>query len=309
MLLVCLMAAVPSTGQRNLRLMTWNVENLFDTRHDTLHQDFDFLPSGSHNWTQERYWRKLKDVARVVMAAGDECPPDIVALQEVENDSVMRDLTQRSILRTMGYKYLMTNSRDQRGIDVALMYLPYSFRPQQWHAVRIPSHANGLPPTRDLLWICGLTPSRDTLHVIVCHFPSRQSQRANAENRKLAAKTLTELIDSIGHKRNIIVMGDFNATPHDPIFKTLQNVSSVAPRQRHPQEGTYRYRGQWSWIDHIMVSESLDSKTSKPMLYTAPWLQERDTQGGWHPRRTYFGAVYHGGVSDHVPVVVDLQGL
>lgn len=306
-LLFGLLTALPVAGQRSLRLMTWNVENLFDTRHDSLHQDHEFLPSGERHWTPARYRRKLKDVARVVMAAGGDSPPDIIALQEVENDTVMRDLTQRGLLWAMGYEYLMTNSMDRRGIDVALMYLPYSFRPLQWRTVRVASQAHSLPPTRDLLWACGLTPNGDTLHVIVCHLPSRQGGKVGTRNRMLAAKTLATLTDSIGLEQNIVVMGDFNAAPHDRIFKILKGLETCAPRQRHPHEGTYRYRGQWSWIDHIMVSASLKKKISRPMLYTAPWMQDQSSQGGWYPRRTYRGPSYHGGVSDHVPLVINLQ--
>ncbi len=308
-ILFWLLTAIPVAGQRRLRMMTWNVENLFDTRHDSLCQDDEFLPSGPRQWTPARYWRKLKDVARVVMAAGEDYPPDLVALQEVENDTVMRDLTERGLLRNIGYRYLMTSSMDHRGIDVALMYLPYSFRPLEWRAVAIPSLAHGLPPTRDLLWACGLTPNGDTLHVVVCHLPSRQGGRTGTKNRKLAAKTLAALADSIGTERNIIVMGDFNAAPHDPIFKILKRLHCCTPRQRHPQKGTYRYRGQWSWIDHMLVSASLASKAGQPTLYSAPWMQEHSTQGGWYPRRTYKGPSYYGGVSDHVPQVMDLQGL
>ena len=45
-----------------------------------------------------------------------------VALCEVENDSVMRDLTHYSALREADYRYVMTQSPDERGIDVALLY-------------------------------------------------------------------------------------------------------------------------------------------------------------------------------------------
>lgn len=60
-------------------------------------------------------------------ASGDVQLPDLVALCEVENDSVLFDLTKRSVIRTAGYEYVMTDSPDERGIDVALMYQPFSF--------------------------------------------------------------------------------------------------------------------------------------------------------------------------------------
>ncbi len=47
--------------------------------------------------------------------------PDFVALCEVENDSVLFDLTKRSALRGVNYDYVMTDSPDERGIDVALL--------------------------------------------------------------------------------------------------------------------------------------------------------------------------------------------
>jgi hypothetical protein len=52
-----------------------------------------------------------------------------VALTEVENDSVLTHLTRHSPLRNAGYEYVMTTSDDERGIDVALLYQPATFRP------------------------------------------------------------------------------------------------------------------------------------------------------------------------------------
>ena len=108
-----------------------NCENLFDCRHDTLKQDTEFMPEGSRHWTRSRYWKKLDNISRSIVACGMDgrewTLPDMVALCEVENDSVMYDLTRRSLLRGAGYEYVMTNSPDVRGIDVALMYSPFSF--------------------------------------------------------------------------------------------------------------------------------------------------------------------------------------
>ena len=118
-----------------------NCENLFDCRHDSLKNDTEFLPEGSYHWTPYRYWRKLDRIGQTIIACGeDRCGenlkdkekengsgwnwklPDLVALCEVENDSVLRDLTKRSLLRNASYEYVMTQSDDERGIDVALLY-------------------------------------------------------------------------------------------------------------------------------------------------------------------------------------------
>ena len=79
-----------------LTLMELNVENLFDCQHDSLKNDTEFLPDGSHHWTRWRYWQKLQKIGKEIMAAneweGDSTAtayllPDLVALCEVEHDS------------------------------------------------------------------------------------------------------------------------------------------------------------------------------------------------------------------------------
>ena len=57
---------------RRYRVMTYNVENLFDTCHDNGKSDEEFLPDGERKWNSWRYWKKLGDLARVVAAAGGE---------------------------------------------------------------------------------------------------------------------------------------------------------------------------------------------------------------------------------------------
>ena len=37
-----------------------NCENLFDTQHDSLKQDMEYLPESYHHWNKSRYWNKLK---------------------------------------------------------------------------------------------------------------------------------------------------------------------------------------------------------------------------------------------------------
>lgn len=63
--------------------MSWNVENLFDTRHDTLKNDREFLPHALRRWHYGRYRKKLTDVARTITAVGKWDPPALVALCEV----------------------------------------------------------------------------------------------------------------------------------------------------------------------------------------------------------------------------------
>ena len=121
------------------RVMSWNVENLFDTHHDTLKNDNEFLPDAIRHWNYTKYKKKLADIARVITAVGEWNPPALVGLCEVENDSVLRDLTQRSPLKELNYRYVMTNSPDLRGIDVALLYQRDLFKLISFHSIQATS--------------------------------------------------------------------------------------------------------------------------------------------------------------------------
>ena len=104
-----------------------NCENLFDCSHDEGKNDTEFLPDGSYRWTRTRYWQKLNRTAQTLLSCAhteEQFIPDMALLCEVENDTVMRDLTRRSLLRGAHYEYVMTDSPDERGIDVALVYSP-----------------------------------------------------------------------------------------------------------------------------------------------------------------------------------------
>ena len=140
---------IPSTAQQ-LTVVELNCENLFDYRHDEGKDDTEYLPETTRHWTKKRYWRKLNNIAQELLSTSDDGIPDLIALCEVENDSCLNDLTHRSLLRNAGYEYLMTNSPDVRGVDVALLYSPFSFAPLRSYSLRV-TPVEGMRPTRDIL--------------------------------------------------------------------------------------------------------------------------------------------------------------
>lgn len=292
-----------------------NCENLFDTVDDSLKQDEEFLPASNHHWTPARYWRKLNRIGQEIISCGafdsTAVVPDLVALTEVENDTVMRDLTKRSLLRQAGYEYVVTDSPDQRGIDVALLYSPFSFRLLRHHGIRIPA-LRGFRPTRDILYASGEIITGDTLHVFVVHAPSRaEGERATRPYRLHVARQLALAIDSVrrvsAHPR-IVLAGDFNDYVGDASIrlltdKGLRDVSASA-RGRRGAKGTYRYRGEWGSLDHLLCDERSASQLRSCHIHDAPFLLEPDTRyGGVKPRRNYLGPKYLDGFSDHLPLV------
>ena len=292
-----------------------NCENLFDCRHDSLKNDTEFLPDGSYHWTRTRYWRKLDRVGQTIIACGVKGQswqlPDMVALCEVENDSVLHDLTRRSLLRNARYDYVMTCSPDERGIDVALVYSPFSFRLIRSHSVRV-EPIKDMRPTRDILYASGVIASGDTLHVIVAHLPSRRGgERHSRPFRVAAADRVAAVVDSVynvSKDAKIIIAGDFNdytnsASVRMLCGKRLKDISAEATG-RNGAKGTYRYQGEWGSLDHILVSESLARNVVHCYVNDAPFLVEPDAKyGGVKPRRNYLGPRYQNGFSDHLPLV------
>lgn len=297
-----------------LTFMELNCENLFDTRHDSLKNDLEFLPDGSYKWTPYRYWAKLNHLGQEIVAQSDPVP-DFVAMCEVENDSVMFDLTKRSLLRNAGYEYVMTSSPDERGIDVALLYQPASFALLHSHSIRI----KPLPdtrPTRDILYASGLLITGDTLHIFVVHAPSRRGgEQASRPYRLLVASQLAEAVDSvyaISRDAKIIIAGDFNDYADSPVLQYLYehhliNMSADA-QGSHGAKATYRWHGEWRSLDQILCSPSLAARKQSSVIGDLPFLLEDDEKyGGKKPYRTYLGPRYLGGYSDHLPLVVQFS--
>ena len=91
----------------------WNVENFFDPR----------SASAPQYWTRSRMMTKARAISKVVLSLADStgAPPDYVALTEVDNDYVLRQLVYQTALSAYGYRYVHFDSRDHRGIDCALL--------------------------------------------------------------------------------------------------------------------------------------------------------------------------------------------
>lgn len=292
----------------------YNVENLFDTVHDEGKQDEEFLPDAPHHWTRHRYWQKLDHISQALVSCGDTSAghlPDMAVLTEVENDSVMRDLTRRSPLRTARYEYVMTSSPDLRGIDVALIYSPFAFRLLNHHSVRVTPPA-GRRPTRDILYASGLLISGDTLHLIAVHAPSRAGGESQTRPyRMLVAERVCDIVDSIRSATShplILITGDFNDYSQNASIRLItdhgfKEVSRKAVGS-HGARGTYRFHGEWGSLDHIFCNDIMAERFYDCHINDAPFLLEEERKyGGVKPFRTFLGPRYLGGFSDHLPIV------
>ena len=306
-----------------LSVMFWNVENFFDWRNDsTTVSDLEFSPAGERHWTWKRFQAKANAFAKALFWVEGETGqlPDIVGLEEVENAFVLRQVLQRTALRKTDYKYVHYDSPDRRGIDVALLYRSsvlelLDSKPCHLYA------ADTVMATRDILLsvfrrnvsvIPGLTGNlsdRSAFAVLVNHHPSKYGGAAESEpRRRIAVERLRFLADSlasIGIDR-IIAGGDFNDTPDNPVFRLLEPALVPLHMDLYRRRlGTIKYDGKWDLIDHIYISPGWREPSMR--ILRIPFLLTRDNvHSGEKPLRTYTGPRHTGGVSDHLPVLLEV---
>jgi predicted extracellular nuclease len=316
----------------HFRVMFYNVENLFDAIDDPLINDEEFLPGSAKKWTEERYLEKIDHIAKVIRDLGNDTLPVLVGLCEVENRKTVDDLIAKTVLKGLDYQIVHRESPDSRGIDVALLYRTRYFQLIDTHFFPIRFPFDTAVRTREILYAKGVLGSKDTLHVFVNHWPSRSSGEVQSRPLRVwVAEAVRYRVDSILRitpGAQILVTGDFNDEPMD--LSVVSGLNALLTYDRpdrgklydltqglkdSPPGGTYKYKGTWNLLDHIVVSGSILDTTrllySRPddlHVFQADYLLEPDkTNMGEQPFRTYSGNFYKGGYSDHLPVYLDIH--
>lgn len=310
----------------------YNMENLFDTEDDPAIDDAEFLPSGANAWTQERYKRKLANMAKVISQLGAEDGPDVLGMCEVENKKVLEDLIATPALKKRGYAIIHSNSPDQRGIDCALIYKAKRFTPLYQQAYTVPFPENKDLATRDILLVKGILDKKHDVSFVVNHWPSRRDgQQESSWKRERAAQTLRTAIDSIlgmDPFANVVMMGDFNDEPLDiSLHKTLKAgrdsveacstlLFNCMAGLKAEGRGTLKFKGGWNLFDQMIVSTGMITKKSllqyqkgSANIYNPDWMRQVNETGDWKdaPKRTFIGKKYmEDGFSDHFPVYINL---
>ncbi len=317
------------TEKQNFKIMCYNVENYFDCVDDSLTDDSEFLPGGMRGWNYNKYLTKQAHIAKVITAIGGWEAPALVGMCEVETEKCLTDLTRFSGLKNLRYKFLHHESPDARGIDVALLYQPAQFKPIHDQAIRINFPTAPNSKTRDILFASGIIPTGDTLHVFVCHFPSRLGGELESEERRMfVASVVRGKVDSLfaaNSRANIVIMGDFNDFPTNkslldvlgakPVTDSVSsgNLYNLMYKMHTEGKGTNKHEGDWGALDQMIVSGNLllqngriSTRQSDAHIFDAAFLLENDkTYLGTQPFRTYVGFKYQEGYSDHLPVYTD----
>ncbi len=307
--------AVPS-----YRMAFYNVENLFDTKDDTLKRDEEYLPGGLRGWNDYKLNQKIVRLYKTIAALGEWQPLTLLALAEVENRQVLEQLIDNTPLQRFQYQIVHEESPDERGVDVAVLYRPDQFEVLDYCSWPVYFPFEPENKTRDLLYVKGILQEKDTFHLIVNHWPSRWGGAAASEKYRMqAARTVSRKIDSLMNRQagaHVVLTGDFNDEPEDKSLQWLTNrkTNGLVNISASIVPGTIKHEAAWAVFDQFIVSDHLLQKdhafiiqdqTAK--VFHPDWLLEKDEKyAGFRLNRTYLGFRYHGGFSDHLPVYIDL---
>lgn len=301
----------------------YNVENLFHYENDPNTTMNNWTLRGESFYNENIYRLKINNISRVISEIGKELvktSPSIIGLAEIENHKVLNDLINTDNLKNQDYSFILNDSKDLRGIDVALMYKKTVFTPINIvsHKLNLYDKKNKLR-TRDQLVVSGILEDEE-IHLIVNHWPSRRSNKKSTEDYRLkAAKLNREIIDSIfliKPKAKIINMGDFNDNPTDKSILSMKkkgnNNDLFNPMKKLYAKGigTIAWKNKWNLFDQIMISINLNNSNYNTLnlfkagVYNKEYLSIRIGKNKDYPYRSYQDNSWTGGYSDHFPVYI-----
>ncbi|MDC1105829.1 hypothetical protein OAT16_03930 [Prolixibacteraceae bacterium] len=328
-------------SEKQVTIVSYNVENLFDTIDDPKTKDDDFTPNGYKKWTEERYQKKIVDLSKVLEASGDGQLPTIIGLCEIENKKVLEDLANSEALKGANYAVSHFDSPYYRGMDVGLLYNPKVFKPKMEKVLPVTLLSDPKFSTRDILRVTGKL-AGETYTFYINHWSSRRGGSEKSEpKRMVAASILRRDVDRVladDPEANIVIMGDMNEDPNEyalndvlramelpkdltamPNNGALYNLMYFYDKQG---KGTYNYHGIWNMLDNVIVSSNVIKKDKglgvsiAPMeqrgkffpatIFIEDWFTFESDLGKTSPSKTYGGPNYYGGYSDHYPIVLKL---
>ena len=222
----CLFAAVLLFGFRcslpwensqpsELSIVSYNVHNLFDDVDDGGEYPEFKLDSGK--WGSRLYKKRLAAAAMALCSFSSDGgeSPDLICLQEIENEKVLKDLAAGP-LRKGGYRWLAIGGPSDSAVKCGFLSR-FPLESVKAHSL---VEAGGFGSGRDMLEATiGLGDEGPRLTIFVCHWKSRKEGEAETEPvRRLASKLAASRVAEIAEAdpgRCIIVCGDFNESPDE----------------------------------------------------------------------------------------------
>ncbi len=314
----------------------WNLENLFDIENSPRRSSFleNQLKKELKGWDQIVLNQKINNLSSIILKFNNNNGPDILGVCEVENEHVLKLLTEKinTILPARNYSFSIIDGEDKRGIDTALIYdkNKYTIDPKNF-TLRI-SKRN---PTRDLFQIQITTQSNNILVLILNHWPSRSGGELESEPfRIMVAENLSYWVkrihEDLGKDTSILLMGDFNDNPYNKSMTNYLQSSNIRNKVMSAKNhfffnlmfqfidkniGTHVYGNEVNLLDQFLISKSiLNQRNSHPFkVDSVDIINYPELIKGKYKTPIRFGrpkdkkGINPNGYSDHLPISLTLK--
>ena len=317
-------------GEKIMTIASYNVENLFDLD-ESGYEYKEYVPNGVSKWNLKNYKTKLKNISRVII----DIDADIIALQEIESLTALKDLRKTLQQNGLYYKYYKIADRKNTTVKVAMLSkIPFVYSKE----VSVQSSMK----YRDILET-KFTVDGKSFYIFTNHWKSKGGPESM---RIISAKALLKRIKQIGYDKNIILLGDFNSdyeeyvkfkrkrrhndtngkTGINHVLKSYkQNVKAsetsfekdnfynlwydIDEKRRY----TYIFRGKKEALDNMLISQPLLDKKAISYVYDSigtldkKYLYYKKRINRWYmsgkrPR------IHRGkGYSDHLPIMAKFR--
>jgi len=186
-----------------LKVASYNVENLFDISYSGTEYK-EYIPN-THNWTQSTLNKKLTNISEVIC----DIDADIIGLQEIENQNVLK-LLQKSLKRYgCTYRYSAITHKPKSAIQIALL----SKIPIQYFKDIVVTRAWGIRNILEAKFIIDKNP----IYIFINHWNSKKS---SDRKRIQSALALKKSLLRLPKGSEYIILGDFNSNYNEyNIFK------------------------------------------------------------------------------------------
>lgn len=196
-------------------IASYNAHNVFDDIDDG--DEYPEFSVASGRWNEGLYRKRLGNVAAAIASFFPEGNrlPDIICLEEVESERVLRDLASGP-LKAGGYRWIAFGGPAESSIKCGVL--------SRWPFASVRSHALadawGFGPPRDMLEVSfDLGEGESRLTIFVCHWKSRREGPAATEPARRAASALAATriaeITKADPATCVVVCGDFNESPDE----------------------------------------------------------------------------------------------
>lgn len=283
---------------KDINIATYNVENLFDgVNQGTEYRDFRL---GNNGWNEKIAKKKFENTAQAIKLIG----ADIIALQEVENDKILKALAKKT-----GFKYMAFAKTYRAPVGVGIL--------SNYPIITSKAKATGVKKTKDFLYT-KIDINGHSLGLWVVHFPT---QKYPISQRKRVALALKKAVQKVDDSEYLIV-GDFNTNiSKNSILQQTFGAFSHQNTLYEPwfslpsnERWSYAFFNKKSALDRMLLNGGLFDgknlefkKNSFRVVKNSFLLNHRGLPNRWQMRGKKRYKTHQGeGYSDHLPLFLTL---